>query len=59
LRGLSPGEAYRVTRVGALAERIEYRIEIAPSFPIDAFVVTFLHERDANSPQWLWEAAGD
>lgn len=58
LRGASPADAYRVTRVAAPPERIEYRIEIAPSFPVDRFVVTFLHERDANSPQWLWELAG-
>lgn len=58
LRGASPADAYRVTRVAAPPERIEYRIEIAPSFPVDRFVVTFLHERDANSPQWLWEIAG-
>lgn len=58
LRGASPADAYRVTRVAAPPERIEYRIEIAPSFPVDRFVVTFLHERDANSPLWLWEIAG-
>jgi len=55
LRGATAQEAYRVTRIGNLPELVQYRIEIAPSFPVDAFVVTFLHERDANSPRWLWE----
>ncbi len=55
LRGVNAADAYRVTRIGNRPELVQYRIEIAPSFPVDAFVVTFLHERDANSPRWLWE----
>lgn len=55
LRGVSAADAYRVTRIGRRSERVQFRIEIAPSFPVDAFVVTFLHERNANSPRWLWE----
>jgi hypothetical protein len=55
LRGASADQAYRVTRVGNRSDLVQYRIEIAPSFPVDAFVVTFLHERNANSPRWLWE----
>lgn len=58
LRGVSPADAYRITRVGNRPEHIEFRIEIAPSFPVDGLVVTFLHENDANSPRWLWETAG-
>jgi hypothetical protein len=55
LRGVNAADAYRVTRIGNRPELVQYRIEIAPSFPVDAFVVTFLHERNANSPRWLWE----
>jgi hypothetical protein len=55
LRGVNAADAYRLTRIGNRPELVQYRIEIAPSFPVDAFVVTFLHERNANSPRWLWE----
>ena len=55
LRGVSAEDAYRVTRIGNRSDLVQYRIEIAPSFPVDGFVVTFLHERNANSPRWLWE----
>jgi hypothetical protein len=55
LRGVSPQDAFRITRLSNLPELIEYRIEIAPSFPVDALVVTFSHQRDADAPRTQWE----
>ena len=57
LRGVSAADAYRLTNLSSRgSERIEYRIELAPSFPVDRLEVTFLHDRNANSPRLTWTA---
>lgn len=50
LRGAQAEDGYRLTNLSTMANLILYRIEIAPSFPVDRFVVTFMHDRAANTP---------
>ena len=49
LRGAQPEDAYRLINLSNQPNLIHYQIEIAPSFPVDRFVVTFMHNSKANS----------
>lgn len=57
LRGAQTEDSYRLTNLSNMPNMILYRIEIAPSFPVDRFVVTFMHDREANSPTSSLEVA--
>jgi hypothetical protein len=57
LRGAQPEDSYRLTNLSNMPNLILYRIEIAPSFPVDRFVVTFMHDRESNSPTSSLEVA--
>lgn len=50
LRGASPQEAFRITRASSAENVIAFDIEIAPAYPIDKIVITFVN-RDGE-----WQA---
>ncbi len=59
LRGVQSEDAYRLTNLSTQANLIHYQIEIAPSFPVDRFIVSFMHDSKANSPNLVWEVAAN
>lgn len=50
LRGASPQDAFRITRASSAENVIAFDIEIAPAYPIDKIVITFIN-RDGE-----WQA---
>lgn len=50
LRGASPQDAFRITRTNSADNVIAFDIEIAPAYPIDKIVITFIN-RDGE-----WQA---
>ena len=59
LRGAQPEDAYRLTNLSNSSKLIHFQIEIAPSFPVDRFVVSFMHDSKANSLNFDWEVAAN
>ncbi|MDX2476087.1 MAG: hypothetical protein QNL05_01845, partial [Gammaproteobacteria bacterium] len=59
LRGAQPEDAYRLINLSTQANLIHYQIEISPSFPVDRFVVTFMHNSKANSLNLSLEVAAN
>jgi len=50
LRGASPEDAFRITRASSAENVIAFDIEIAPAYPIDKIIITFIN-RDGE-----WQA---